>query len=404
MSKILFVIPSLAKGGQEKAGMVLTNYLREYHDVTVVCFEEKNPDDFDYKSEVIRIISPLAGGFMKKPVNGIHKIILLKKLKKKINPDVSIAFGNSAIIWNWLTDCGEKKISSVRQSFTGILKNNSRAVKIHKSLYIRALKNSEKITTVSSKINDELKQYFNIKTDIFINNGYDIDLINKMASEDEPIFKDNRLYFIHSGRFDISKGHWHLIKIFTEIKKSLSEAKLLLLGGTDDSTPQGALILNYCKYYCDKNNLKWSDDENADADVIFLGHKKNPFKYISGSHLFIFTSLWEGFPNALVEAMACGVPVVAANCATGPKEILINNETGEKYGLLLPAFDQSFNASLYEPEEADLYAATQIISLLKNPEQINYFKQKSIERAKHYSVDEMGKQWLKLVKNKDRQH
>ena len=50
--KILFVIPSLADGGQEKAGMVLTNYLSQFHHVTVVAFEPPTPIDYNYQSEI----------------------------------------------------------------------------------------------------------------------------------------------------------------------------------------------------------------------------------------------------------------------------------------------------------------------------------------------------------------
>jgi|GEM_PF-6330770 len=52
---ILFVIPSLAKGGQEKAGMFLCNYLMEFHTVTVVCFEKRNEADFNYQCPIVRI-------------------------------------------------------------------------------------------------------------------------------------------------------------------------------------------------------------------------------------------------------------------------------------------------------------------------------------------------------------
>ena len=396
--KILFVIPSLAKGGQEKAGMILTNYLRQFHDVTVVCFEEKNCADFNYESDIVRILPSWRYGLIKKPVSGFQKIIKLKKLKRTLNPDVSIAFGNSAIILNWLADCGDKKISAIRQSFTGIINNKSASLKLHKSLYVRALKKSQKIIPVSSSINTELKEYFNIPNDIFINNGYNIEEINKSAAEDIPSFKNDRLWLIHSGRFDICKGHWHLIKIFAEIKKTFPEAGLILLGSVDESDSGGASILNYCKKYAEKNHLRWSAGENNfEADIIFAGHQKAPFKFIKRSHLFLLTSLWEGFPNALVEAMACGIPVAAADCPTGPKEILVNNETGEEYGLLLPPLDGSFNNFSFLTDATDLFWAEKIRDLLEDKVKIESYKKQSAKRASHYSVEKMGNKWLKVI-------
>ncbi len=395
--KILFVIPSLAMGGQEKAGMLLCNFLMQYHKVTVVCFEEKNIADFDYLCEIIRIKIQTNSGLLQKFLKGYKRLRELKRIKKTIKPDVSIAFGNTAIILNSLTRSDENKISSIRQSFLGIMNNNSFAMKIHRTLYVWALKRSKKIVSISEGINNELRQYFNIHNNIFINNGFDMKSIEKMASEEVPFFKNKRLWLIHSGRFDPSKGHWHLIKIFTEIKKVFPEATLLLLGSTETSSHFGRLMLDFYKDYLKKNNHTWSENEKSLSDVMFLGHQKNPFKYISKANLFIFPSLREGFPNALVEAMACTTPVVAADCPTGPREILISKVSGEKYGLLLPAFNDKFDAGITFPQKEDLYWAEQIISLLNDQVLLEFYKAQTIKRARHFSISEMGNKWIKVI-------
>ena len=56
--------------------------------------------------------------------------------------------------------------------------------------------------------------------------------------------------------------------------------------------------------------------------VHFMGFDVNPYRYLSRSRVFALTSRFEGFPNALAEAMICGLPVVACDCKTGPREIL----------------------------------------------------------------------------------
>ncbi len=63
-------------------------------------------------------------------------------------------------------------------------------------------------------------------------------------------------------------------------------------------------------------------------EITLLGHQSNPYKYMKRSSLFVLSSLWEGFGNVLVEAMAVGTPVVSTDCPHGPREILENGRLG----------------------------------------------------------------------------
>ena len=56
--------------------------------------------------------------------------------------------------------------------------------------------------------------------------------------------------------------------------------------------------------------------------VIFLGYEPNPFAIMGQSNCFVFSSLLEGFPNSLIEAMACGLPIISSDCISGPREII----------------------------------------------------------------------------------
>ncbi len=64
------------------------------------------------------------------------------------------------------------------------------------------------------------------------------------------------------------------------------------------------------------------------ADVWFAGHQPNPLKFLAHARLFVLSSNWEGMSNVLLEAMACGCPVVATDCPTGVRELLEDGETG----------------------------------------------------------------------------
>lgn len=71
------------------------------------------------------------------------------------------------------------------------------------------------------------------------------------------------------------------------------------------------------------------------ADVAFLGFIPNPWPYIARANLLVLSSLWEGLPTVLIEALACGTPVVSTDCPSGPAEIL----EGGRYGRLVPVGD-----------------------------------------------------------------
>src|SRR6476661_3163626 len=120
--KILFVIPSLAKGGQEKAGMQVCNYLARQHELKVLCFSPQEDFEYPYQCPITRVVPPTTGGRFSKISTAFYRIRRMKEIKNDWKPDISIGFGNTAIIFNQLANVGEKLIASVRQSFHMLMK------------------------------------------------------------------------------------------------------------------------------------------------------------------------------------------------------------------------------------------------------------------------------------------
>jgi glycosyltransferase involved in cell wall biosynthesis len=89
-------------------------------------------------------------------------------------------------------------------------------------------------------------------------------------------------------------------------------------------------------------------------DVRLLGFQKNPYSYMAHAAAFVLSSAWEGLPNVLIEALACGCPIVSTDCPSGPSELLDQG----RYGRLVPvgnpvALAEGILATLDAPRNAD---------------------------------------------------
>jgi glycosyltransferase involved in cell wall biosynthesis len=80
------------------------------------------------------------------------------------------------------------------------------------------------------------------------------------------------------------------------------------------------------------------------GDVAMVGFVDNPFAFMARSSVFALSSLYEGLPGVLIQALACGCPVVSTDCPSGPREIL----DGGRFGALVPVSDEAALARAIE--------------------------------------------------------
>lgn len=120
------------------------------------------------------------------------------------------------------------------------------------------------------------------------------------------------------GRYHPNKDFPTLIRAFAKVRAGRS-ARLVILG---DAAPGKKRD----KYLAHLDAL--IAELGIEDDIDFPGFTINPYRYMSRAALFVLSSLREGFPNVLVEALACGCPVVATDCPHGPPEILANGTFG----------------------------------------------------------------------------
>jgi glycosyltransferase involved in cell wall biosynthesis len=123
---------------------------------------------------------------------------------------------------------------------------------------------------------------------------------------------------VAAGRLTKQKDHETLLRAFA-VLRGVRAARLLILGEGEERPALESLVRAL----------------GIGADVALPGFVVNPYPYFARARVLVSSSRWEGFGNVLVEAMACGTPVVSTDCPSGPAEIL---EHG-RYGLLTPVGD-----------------------------------------------------------------
>ena len=171
-------------------------------------------------------------------------------------------------------------------------------------------------------------------------NPMDLVRIQQLSSAtlDHPWFTPNEPPVILSvGRIVPEKDFPTLLQAFCELRKTHA-ARLMLLGEGELRPKLESLAQKL----------------GIEADISMPGFVDNPFVYMAHARLFVLTSRYEGLPTVLIEALACGCPVVSTDCPSGPAEIL---EDG-KWGRLTPVGDiealaNAMKATLDEPANRD---------------------------------------------------
>jgi glycosyltransferase involved in cell wall biosynthesis len=149
------------------------------------------------------------------------------------------------------------------------------------------------------------------------------------------------------------KGQSHLIRAFAEARNRVP-CQLAILGSEELENELNQL----------------ASELEIDSYVYFLGWQPNPFEFMARATVFVSTSLTEGFGLALLEAMACRIPVIATDCPGGQREIIAPDGTTE-CGLLVPA-----------GSEADLAAA--IVRMLTDSKMRERYVDAGLRRVRDY--------------------
>ncbi len=353
--KILLIIPTLKHGGAERVVSELANSLVDKdHEVTIVLWIGRERFySLDKKIDVVDFNS-LHGSKIDK-VMGLFTIVYrLRKLYRLKKPDAVVSFLTKSNILAILSKSFmHTKVYISERNSPDRWDSHSKVILALRDLTYKhatgfiAQTNTAKIAT---------QERFGISRCIVMPNPIKEILLPK------GIEKENII--LNVGRLEEQKGQKYLLEAYAKLNRP--EWKLVILG-------EGSLrdeLEEYAKV------LKISEN------VLMPGSVKNIDEWLGRARVFAFPSLYEGFPNALLEAMGAGLPCVSFDCETGPSDLIRDG----KNGFLVPLKD------------TDLFTG-RLQELIDNKNLRDQFSSEAIEVNTIYGLENISTVLLDFINN-----
>ncbi|MDE7284896.1 MAG: glycosyltransferase [Lachnospiraceae bacterium] len=316
MRKIAFHLNCLEQGGAERVVSNLANQFAAKGYQVLIATEWYGEDEFQIDERIKRVHVGLRDGDEKK--NHLLQILLrikyLKDFIKKEKPDILIPFARKALYRGLMAAYFIKipVLISIRTDPVGHYEEISDKIQIP-ILFPRV----DGCVFQTEGQRDFFAPRLQKNSRIILN-----PIHPKYIGTPKPEKRSKSV--VQSGRLVDFKNQPMLIRAFVEVHKKHPDYDLKIYGGDSfDGT---------------KEILETLIAENHAEDFIHLmGASDNLEKDLADAALFAFTSDWEGLPNALMEAMALGLPIVATDCPCGGPRTIMTNEVD---GLLIPIKDQ----------------------------------------------------------------
>lgn len=366
--RVLFAINSLAGGGAER---VLTTLLaasgpwRDRCDIHLALLDDE-PRAYSVPDWVTTT-----------QLDARHRLLpsllQLRSLVDRLSPDVSLSFLTRANVANAVTMAGRGKpwLISERVNTSAHLGSGAGALAA-KAMVRLAYPRATQVIAVSRGVAADLVANFGVAEErvCAIANPIDHARIAQLAGE-PPSFRPSGPYIVAAGRLVPNKNFALLLEAFS---RAALPSRLLILG----EGPERAA-------------LEAQAHALGIADRVDMpGFVDNPFALLARAELFAMPSNAEGFPNGLVEAMACDLPVVATNCASGPSEILANLPREQVRGMM------RVEAGALVPTD-DAQAFADALRIVHDPAQRSACSAAARQRSLAYGVEQAtAAYWRKI--------
>lgn len=309
--KICFLTTNLSSGGAERTISYLSSYLANHgHHVDVVVLEESMFYDLDAKVHVmLGGISSTYKTFRGRYKNIYQRFRFVHRYIRNHRPDVifSMLFLNAKYFLHLQKHYGFQIISSER---------NNPAIPDTKSRTKLKLKTYQKSDGIIFQTQRAMEYFPDVigKKGVVIHNAVGNELVHQWAPQPK---RERKITAI--GRLSTQKDYPTLLRAFALVVKRHPEMTLEIFGNG------GAEF-----------ELKELGKElGVEEQLVFRGAQKDAILQAAAGSCYVMSSLYEGMPNALMEAMAVGLPCVATDCPNGPSELICHGENG----LLVPVGD-----------------------------------------------------------------
>lgn len=383
--RIAILVRKIRFGGMERVAAQLSELLAECgYKVYIFCFSEDPELDYKHAGDVILLNRTILRGnkdSSRALWEAMSDSLEVKENKKKYNIDVTISFAPEMNLLNIFSDIGDKKIvtfhscQSLRNDFKGVA---------HDKTFMMLSNNADKVVTVSKWCSRDLNQNFGIKKS-------KIQVIYNPIENSENKIKEKKenIIAIVGGLREV-KRQWHAIRAFSNVVKNVPDAQLLIAGEGKDE--------EYLKTL--------TKDLGLEANVSFLGFVKDIQKVYEKAKLIVFCSASEALPCSILEALSYGVPVVAADCPGGIREIFkvkhksrIQKKIFVKGGILVPSVSGKKYGAKIPLNYAERMLAEGIEIVLKDSFLRKRMIRDCLKTSKLFYKDRIKKQWMRLIED-----
>lgn len=361
--KITLVISSLSCGGAERVLVLLAKgFVDKGHDISVVTLSAKTTDFYQLPFGCSRLaldIMSVSSGLIEAITSNIKRIAILRKAIQSTTPDVVISFLRLTNIKTIIALGGTKyPVIVTEHNDTKVFSYG----KLWETLRRLVYPYSSLVVSVSKGVDSSFDSLQESKRAVIYN---PIVVEDDGRTDNLPDEVDiDKNWLVSMGRLAEQKGFDLLLQAFHKVAFRYPDWQLLILG-------QGQLR---------KQLEQLKDDLGLSDRVVFTGALSNPFAVLKQAKLFVMASRNEGFPMAHGEALACGLPVIATDCPSGPSEMIRHDIDG----LLVP--NQNVNA-----------VATAMESLMSNESKRLQLAGTAPEVTKRFGLEAIVVEWETLI-------